>query len=342
MQILILIVSAAVVRPDIVETGHPCNPKTRPVTCSIESVNSKSLREVPRNCTVLVGDLLIESMTVLPKEISVLSNLWFIKGALIVRNTNFYVVNFTFLNNVRCIESEDDSWCCPPATRLLITGRHSTHHRIPASPSPAGGFATPATDRERAHVRPVLSTMNPSQIMGPAVILEENFNLHTLGLESVKYIAGDGEPVFSMVGDSYLYLATDKELKKLITAASVDGHYHDGLFSVTEIKESSENTIFYICFFLVCSVVVLIIVAGHIVFQIHIPKGTESGRSIAKSSSIISSSRLVRILFLQITLLDCLLDMLYNFQWLTQPMRRELHGQNEKSSPVSGQYYRNI
>ncbi|RCN43367.1 hypothetical protein ANCCAN_10631 [Ancylostoma caninum] len=66
-----------------------------------------------------------------------------------------------------------------------------------------------------------------------------------------------------MVGDSYLCLATDKELKKLITAASVDGQYHEDLFSISEVNE----------------IVVLIVVTGHIVFQIHIPKGTESGLS---------------------------------------------------------------
>lgn len=47
------------------------------------------------------------SDSVLPEKIDVLSKLWFIKGALIIKNTNFNVVNFTFLNNVRCIENEN-------------------------------------------------------------------------------------------------------------------------------------------------------------------------------------------------------------------------------------------
>lgn len=44
-----------------------------------------------------------------------------------------------------------------------------------------------------------------------------------------------------MVGDSYLYLATDSELKRLIVAASADGHYRDGLFSVSEVTESESS-----------------------------------------------------------------------------------------------------
>ncbi|CAJ0604360.1 unnamed protein product, partial [Cylicocyclus nassatus] len=108
-----------------------CEPKSGAVPCYVDRITDRSLNELPSNCTSFLGDLIIEDLTALPSQITKLSNLSHIKGALIIRNTDFNMANFSFLNSVRCVEN-----------------RH-----------------------------------------GPAIILEENANLSTLGLKKVEFIA---------------------------------------------------------------------------------------------------------------------------------------------------------
>ncbi|KAK6752139.1 hypothetical protein RB195_003513 [Necator americanus] len=233
MLIAAFIVLIYAINVSVVDMDELCEPRTGAVDCEIVGpVANDSLSLFSKNCTTLRGNLVMEKMTALPEKIDVLSNLWFIKGAIVIRNNDFKGSNFSFLNNIRCIENDN----------------------------------------------------------GPAVVLEGNSNLFTLGLRKVIYIAGDGEPVFSMIGDSYLQLAPNRELNRLIKAASADGHFHEGLFYVTESNEDYEEIIFFVTFGATCLIVVAFILVGQFVLKIHIPKGRESTRSSISTPSTRSAT----------------------------------------------------
>ncbi|KAK5972134.1 hypothetical protein GCK32_017117, partial [Trichostrongylus colubriformis] len=79
-----------------------CFPDKRDVSCRLNAMDDKGLSAIPKNCTVLMGDLVIELSRVLPRKIHVLSNLRTIQGSLVIVRTD-YNGDFKFLNNVRCI-----------------------------------------------------------------------------------------------------------------------------------------------------------------------------------------------------------------------------------------------
>ncbi|KAK6752141.1 hypothetical protein RB195_003513 [Necator americanus] len=217
MLIAAFIVLIYAINVSVVDMDELCEPRTGAVDCEIVGpVANDSLSLFSKNCTTLRGNLVMEKMT----------------GAIVIRNNDFKGSNFSFLNNIRCIENDN----------------------------------------------------------GPAVVLEGNSNLFTLGLRKVIYIAGDGEPVFSMIGDSYLQLAPNRELNRLIKAASADGHFHEGLFYVTESNEDYEEIIFFVTFGATCLIVVAFILVGQFVLKIHIPKGRESITSLTARSSISTPS----------------------------------------------------
>ncbi|VDO95002.1 unnamed protein product [Heligmosomoides polygyrus] len=78
--------------------------------------------------------------------------------------------------------------------------------------------------------------------------------------------------VISTIGDSYLFLADTKELQRIIKAASTNHIYSRDIFSIAESPEDHEFYYFIISLSMFCLLVVIVILVGHFILEIHVPK----------------------------------------------------------------------
>ncbi|KJH43970.1 receptor L domain protein [Dictyocaulus viviparus] len=152
-----------------------------------------------------------------------------------------------------------------------------------------GGLALKRTELhdDMTFLNNVRCIENPS---GPAITLEENKNLYTLGLKKIEYLSADSGPIFYMVGDGYLLLVDDLELRNLIRVASSDGKYHEEMFEISEISDDIELVYFAISFAVCSLIVIVVIIVGHFILKLHIPKGYDNATLNSNNFNVCATS----------------------------------------------------
>lgn len=131
---------------------------------------------------------------------------------------------------------------------------------------------------------------------GPPIVLERNSHLKSLGLTNIESLTGDGGPVIASYGDSYLFMVSGDEIRKVIVAGNPDHMYSKDMFMLEEASVHDDTWIIVVIFAVLMVLVLAIIAVGHFVLKLHIPKSKNDSRKskgseASTSPSLTNSSR---------------------------------------------------